>query len=37
MSKKNYDKVAMEEFMNLPTDYKEDWDILRQKTLHNGS
>jgi hypothetical protein len=29
MSRKNYEKVANDEFAHLPTDYQEDWGELK--------
>lgn len=34
MSRKNWDKVAEEEFFKMPQSFQEDWADLRQITQH---
>jgi hypothetical protein len=34
MSRKNYQKLADEEFAHLPVDYQEDWGELKETVEH---
>jgi hypothetical protein len=34
MSRKNWDKVADNQFSSMPEDFQKDWEELRQKISH---